>query len=69
MEERLKLFNDVLPNFDEGIAIILEDGSKIIGQRKRHPIRKGEDCYMVNFPDKKSKMISWIYISDLLKIN
>lgn len=69
IEEGFKLFNDELPNFDEGIGILLEDGSKIIGQRKRHPIRKDEDCYMVNFPDKKSKMISWIYISDLLKIN
>ena len=69
MEEGFKLFNVELPNFDEGIGIILEDGSKIIGQRKRHPIYKDEDCYVVNNPYNKSKMIGWIYISDLIKMN
>lgn len=69
MEEGFKLFNEELPNFDEGIGIILEDGSKIIGQRKRHLVYKDKDCYMVSDPDKKSEMIGWIYISDLLKMD
>jgi hypothetical protein len=68
MGNEFKLFTDKLPKFDEGIGIILENGSKIIGQRKRHPIYIGEDCYIVDNPHKQSKMVSWIYISDLIKM-
>jgi hypothetical protein len=68
MEEGFKLFSEELPNFDEGIAILREDGSRTVGQRRRHPIYKGEDCYMVNDPQNKCEMVSWIYISDLIKL-
>ena len=69
IEEGFILFSERLPKVDEGITIILEDGSKIIGQRKNHPIYKGEYCYMVDNPDKQSKMLCWVYISDLIKMN
>lgn len=68
MEKGFKLFTEELPKFGEVIGMILEDGSRCLGTRERHPVYKGEDCYVVDNPHNQCKMVSWIYISDLIKI-
>ena len=68
MEKGFKLFTEELPKFEEGIAIILEDGSRCVARRERHPVFEGEDCYLVDNSHSQSKSVSWIYISDLIKM-
>lgn len=57
---QLELFSMSLPEFDREIIITLENGGKILSTRKRHPIYRGEDCYVVS-KHTESKFISWVY--------
>jgi hypothetical protein len=68
MEKGFKLLTEELPKFGEGIGMILEDGSRCVGRRERHPVYKEKDCYVVDGPHNQSKIVSWIYISDLIKM-